>query len=184
MPWEVEQKFRVNGFSRIEQGLVACGMALGDTAQQTDHYFNHPARDFARTDEALRLRQDGERNFVTYKGPKIDATTKTRRELELPLPAGDQLISQYRALWEALGFRYVATVHKRRRTAAVHWEQRDFEVVLDEVERLGWFVELETQAGEEELDAARAALASLAARLGLTNIERRSYLELLLAEGK
>ena len=44
-----------------------------------------PCRDFAQTDEALRIRTVGDTSFVTYKGPKLDATTKTRRELELPL---------------------------------------------------------------------------------------------------
>jgi adenylate cyclase class IV len=54
------------------------------------------------------------------------------------------------------------------------------EVAVDEVDRLGSFVELEVLASEKTLDAARACVVSLAAELGLSVSERRSYLEMLL----
>ena len=86
------------------------GPAIG----QSDRYFAHPSRDFARTDEALRIRTVGASSFVTYKGPKIDVTTKTRRELELPLDPGDADGSQFAELLTALGFTPVAVVRKQR----------------------------------------------------------------------
>jgi adenylate cyclase class 2 len=55
------------------------------------------------------------------------------------------------------------------------------EACLDEVERVGRFAELEILAPEEHLDSARTVLLSTAAALGLTQSERRSYLEMLLA---
>ena len=58
------------------------------------------------------------------------------------------------------------------------------EVVIDEVESLGTFVELETLIdegdGETERTAARNCLLALATELGLSRSERRSYLGLLL----
>ncbi len=147
---------------------------------QSDLYFAHPARDFAQTDEALRIRRVGQHNFVTYKGPKIDQTTKTRREIELDLPAGDRGAADFQSLFEQLGFRTVAEVRKHRRTWLLDWQGHAVEAALDEVDRVGTFVELEITADEGGLDAARAALAALAAELQLTSGERRSYLELLL----
>jgi adenylate cyclase class 2 len=182
MPWEVEQKFRVDRFQDVMQALQKLGATLSAPIVQSDHYFNHPSRDFQRTDEAFRLRRQGAANCLTYKGPKVDPETKTRRELELPLPPGETMIEQYRELLEALGFLYVATVGKTRRTASLAWNSRPFEVALDEVPPLGTFVELETAAVDAELDAAQAALAALAQRLGLSHVERRSYLELLLTQ--
>jgi ABC-type sulfate transport system permease component len=41
-----------------------------------------------RYDEAFRLRRVGERNYMTYKGPKLDATTKSRPEEEVRLADG------------------------------------------------------------------------------------------------
>src|SRR5437764_734661 len=56
----------------------------------------------------------------------------------------------------------------------------EVEVCLDDVPEVGRFVELEIQAPEEQLDAARTVLLNVAAELGLSVSERRSYLELLL----
>ena len=85
MRYEVEQKFPVADMRAIREGLAALGAEVAAPQEEVDLYFAHPVRDFAATDEALRLRQKGPQNRITYKGPKIDTTTKTRREIELPL---------------------------------------------------------------------------------------------------
>jgi adenylate cyclase, class 2 len=181
MHWEVEQKFRVTDVQAIRSQLDALGVQWHEPIHQLDHYFNHPARDFGQTDEALRLRQVGEQNFITYKGPKIDATTKTRRELELPLPSGADIPRQFSELLTALGFVAVAIVRKTRQPGSLAWSAHPVEVALDDVQDLGSFVELELSADDRNLDAAKAALASLAERVKLVASERRSYLELLLS---
>ncbi|MCC7086215.1 MAG: class IV adenylate cyclase [Pirellulales bacterium] len=178
---EVEQKFPLVDSEAIDRRLAEIGACRGSEMAQVDHYFNHPTRDFAQTDEALRLRQIGEANFVTYKGPKFDVATKTRRELELPLPVGAAMAESFTELLLALGFRKVATVRKLRRVFHLFWEGTEIEIALDEVERLGAFLEMELVADEAGVDAAKQRLTSLAAELQLTDSERRSYLELLLA---
>jgi adenylate cyclase class 2 len=182
MHWEVEQKFRVPELPSVRAQLVALGMQIHQAIHQEDHYFRHPSRDFAKTDEALRLRQIGDQNFITYKGPKIDAATKTRRELELPLPGGAPVHAQFVELLLALGFSPGGVVRKRREPGKLTFESHEVEVALDEVEGLGAFVELEIGATDETLPSAKAALAALQNRLGLSGAERRSYLELLLAD--
>lgn len=180
MKYEVEQKFRVPDLGRLERLLSVRGIDVASPQEQSDTYFAHPSRDFATSDEALRIRRCQTENRLTYKGPKIDRHTKTRREIELPLPSGQAYVDQWTQLLEALGFRLVAVVHKRRRAADIPWQQRQIELCLDEVEGLGAFAELELLAEPEELDAAREAVGALAADLQLTQTERRSYLELLL----
>ncbi len=181
MHWEVERKFRVADVADVERRLAQLGATIEPSLEQCDQYFAHPARDFAQTDEALRIRQVAEQNLVTYKGPKVDPTTKTRRELELPLTPGAAAARDFAELLAALGFRAVLEVRKSRRIASVAWQGYHVEAALDDVAGLGQFVELELQATADGIDAARDALASLAAALGLTADERRSYLELLLA---
>lgn len=178
--YEVEQKFRLDNPADFESRLSAMGVRFGPVIDQSDQYFAHPARDFAKTDEALRIRSVGESNFVTYKGPKIDATTKTRRELELPIEPGARGAARFAELLLSLGFSSVATVRKQRRTAKLVHDARDAEVAIDHIERLGWFAEIELAASEAELDSARAAILELGQTLRLTQIERRSYLEMLL----
>ena len=49
-----------------------------------------------------------------------------------------------------------------------------------EADALGRFAELEVVAPEERYDAAKAAVLAAAAELGLSRVERRSYLEMVL----
>jgi adenylate cyclase class 2 len=177
---EVEMKFPVRDFTPLEKKLAEWGAREDAVRGDADEYFNAPDRDFARTDEALRLRRIGEANFVTYKGPKRDAQTKTRTEVEVPLAAGDGAAKDFAQLLVHLGYRPVAVVRKRRRV--FHLERNGFalEVCLDDVDRVGSFAELEIIAPEAHLDAARDVLRQVAATLGLSASERRSYLELLL----
>lgn len=180
MAIEVEQKFPIADVEALRRRLNALGARPGETQQQMDLYYAHPTRDFATTDEALRLRRIGARNYLTYKGPKLDATTKTRHEIEIQLESGDEAAENAAKLFEALGFRHVAQVRKRRDHATLQWQEYEIGVSLDRVESLGDFLELEIMAGPDAVDAARRAIASLAARLDLGNGERRSYLELVL----
>lgn len=178
---EVEVKFADVDFPRLEVQLAQWGVTAASERNDADHYFNAPDRDFARTDEALRVRRIGPLNYVTYKGPKRDAQTKTRTEIEVPMADGDQAAADFMRLLTCLGYRPVAVVRKRRRLFHLRREEFNFEICLDEVEHLGRFAEIEVLAPEEQLDEARAAVLRLAAALGLTVGERRSYLEMLLA---
>lgn len=180
MHFEVEQKFPVANLALIEAQLHILGATFGAPLDQVDRYFAHPARDFATTDEALRVRRVGNENCITYKGPKLDSTTKTRREIELPLAGGEEYLARYTELLTALGFNVVAEVSKHRTPAELHWQGKNIEAALDNVTSVGTYLELEVIADEAELDEARATITSLAAKLGLSNSERRSYLELLL----
>ena len=180
MSYEVELKFPVADLRAFSQKLIDLAVAVSPAREEIDLYFAHPARDFAQTDEALRLRRRGDANYVTYKGPKIDATTKTRREIELPLAPGPESLAAWTALLEAVGFRPAGEVRKSRRTAVVPWQGRRAEASLDEVDGLGTFVEFELVVEEGEVEAAKVCIQSLARSFGLAQGERRSYLELLL----
>jgi adenylate cyclase class 2 len=211
--YEVEQKYPLSDGSTVEAALVRLGATWHGTAEQVDRYFNHPSRDFAVTDEALRLRRTDDTLAITWKGPRLDATAKTRREIELPLveaavpaaalveaavpaaalveaavPAAALVeaavpasLDRWTELLEALGFRQVREVAKRRRLATVAWQGMAIEVAIDQVAGLGDFVELELLADAPGIAAAAARVESLARELGCTNPERRSYLEMLLA---
>lgn len=182
MNFEVEHKYHVNDLAALEKRLASLDARILDEVEQVDLYYAHPNRDFAATDEALRLRRAGYQNFITYKGPKIDSTTKTRREIELRLPPGNDAEADFAELLEALSFRPIAEVRKRRRAAEIPWHDRSVKGALDAVEGLGLFIELELTVDEPEVDAAKECLRSLAEALELEPIERRSYLELLLAK--
>ncbi len=179
MRYEVERKFRLEDLGSLVEKVERAGGTFSKAETQEDTYYAHPARNFAETDEALRIRSIGSKNFVTYKGPKIDPETKTRHELELPLDHGSRGREQFGQLLEALGFQKVRTVKKQRQRARLTIRDWEFEVDLDTIDGLGQFVELETMADESQLDAARSHMAELASQLGLSLDERRSYLEMM-----
>jgi adenylate cyclase class 2 len=178
---EVEMKFPVKDFGMLLHRLDELKAQLHETREDADTYFNAPDRDFAKTDEAVRIRRIGQANFVTYKGPKIDLHTKTRTEIEVPLAPGDKPAADFANLLQRLGFRPVATVKKQRRL--FHLDRAGFalEISLDEVIGVGTYAELEIQAEQDRLEAAKAALLETAHELGLETSERRSYLEMFLA---
>lgn len=177
---EVELKFPAEDLDAVRDRLGGFGAVAGDAVEQADTYFNHPARDFAETDEALRLRAVGEHAVVTYKGPKRAGVTKTRRELELPLAT--DTVDGWAEILATLGFHAVATVKKRRTPFATTHEGRAVEITLDDVEGVGTYVEIEAiAASDADRAAAETCVAAVAWELGLSSPERRSYLEMLLA---
>lgn len=182
MNYEVEQKFPVADVAALEAKLAALGVAVGRPGSEIDHYYAHPCRDFTQTDEALRIRRADRAAYITYKGPKVDATTKTRREIEILLSPDEERIAGWESILEALGFTPVGEVVKYRRKAHVPWQGRRVEASLDEVVGLGTFIELELVTDDRDLEAAKACIRSLAQELGLSGSERRSYLELLLED--
>ena len=180
MNYEVEQKYPVADLQQLKLELAKMNATPEPAIEQVDQYFAHPAKDFSQTDEALRIRRVGEQNYLTYKGPKLDTTTKTRREIEVPLESGELGFDRFAELLESLGFRTVAQVRKARQPFKLRWQDRAINVDLDEVVGVGSFVELELIVADDEVEAAKACIATLAAHLQLAQNERRSYLELLL----
>jgi len=171
---EVEAKAHLDEPERVITSIIELGGHEIYFTVQRDTYYRHPGRDFARTDEALRIREEEGRSFITYKGPKLDADTKSREELEVPLVDPKDL----GVLLLRLGFDPVAVVEKRRRGYLVG----TLEVCVDEVKGLGHFLEVEARECED-LEEGKTRVLGLLDALGLTRLERKSYLELLLERG-
>lgn len=182
---EVELKYRVPDPAAVVARLAALGAVRVGEAVEADHYFNAPDRDFRATGEAFRLRREGGSNRFTYKGPKREAATKTRTEIEIPVGYGDAGAADAERLVLALGFRPVAVVRKTR--TAYDLSRGDFTatVCVDRVDGVGSFVEVEVVCDDAKVAAAEAVVLGLGAELGLTEPEPRSYLGMLLeAEGR
>jgi adenylate cyclase class 2 len=197
--YEVEVKVRAD-HGPVRERLAERGAEPVDEVEQVDTYYDAPHREFAETDEALRIRRetpadssnggggdadDGETPAdaeegdgfaeLTYKGPLVEAESKTRREVETEVAEGEAAGD----VLDALGFDPAATVRKDRERFALN----GFTVTLDAVEGLGEFVEVETEVGDEEsVEAAREEAYRVLRELGLDPEEqiRTSYLGLLL----
>ena len=172
---EVEVKAKVDDLKKFEVELKAIGGQFIKKVKDVDLYFNAPHRDFMQTDEALRIRRRDDEISVTYKGPKFDLKSKSREEVNLSI--NDAFTAE--KLFEFLGFRKAGMVIKTR----LIYKLSDVEVSLDEVDGLGSFIEVETEAmDKKEAIKKRDELLKILKSLGVEEsaFERRSYLELLL----
>jgi len=231
--FEVEQKFRLSSPSAFLEAARELGVTWKKRVVEVDTYFQHPARDFVQTDEALRIRRHltfqgfcskdktpervSVESLITFKGPKLDPVAKIRKELELPLahrmelppdrfagfgvkpeielaswnvqPLFDLLetleetrpAAQWREMLELLSFRPVQNVCKVRTKAWSLWDGEPVEFSFDEVTPIGTFAELEFLAVDESaVSSAKTRLLNLSEKMGLKDVEPRSYLALVI----
>ncbi|MDR2643029.1 MAG: class IV adenylate cyclase [Planctomycetaceae bacterium] len=187
--YEVEMKFHVDDIDAFERQLGELGIKFApDNVEEIDKFYSHPQRNFNQTDECLRLRLrkfvDGrEEKFLTYKGPKLDKETKTRRELEIQIE--DDITLEL--ILNSLGFQTADSVRKFRKQAQIIIDNSVVELLLDFVPELadesnktnGNFVEIETIANEYDLESKRRLILDLAKKLNLTESILSSYLALI-----
>lgn len=168
---EVESKYRSPGNDKVEKALGKLGAELVREEETEDIYFQHPGRDFGKTDEALRLRKREGASELTYKGPRMKLDHTKARE-EVTLRTDDPLAAQ--RIVERLGFKEFMSVRKRRK----NFKYDKIWIAVDVVDGLGEFVELELIT--EEPRRAEALIEQMRAELSLTDFEPKTYLELIL----
>ncbi|MFW6321975.1 MAG: class IV adenylate cyclase, partial [Halohasta sp.] len=172
--YEVELKLEAD-HDELREVLAELGADHVDSRHQTDTYYNAPHRDFAETDEALRIRHeqpaDGEAvTKLTYKGPLVERESKTREEHETAADDADALAG----VLDGLGFEPAARVEKDREFYVLE----GYTISLDRVTNLGEFVEIERETTEAEVERVREGAVDLLSQLGLDASEqiRTSYL--------
>lgn len=177
---EVEVKLPVFRRPVIEQGLRRLGFIPGHLIKESDTYFTSDFHDFMGTDEALRIRESENLSntravsFLTYKGPKLDSVSNTRKELETEVADGGVC----RNILLSLGYRELAPVRKLRQ----YYHLENITACVDQVEGLGSFLELEMLVEQESerpdaLKKIEAILHDLDCRMEDTT--RYSYLFML-----
>lgn len=182
-PLEAECKFRVSDIAYVKQNISSAGGEFLRRELHRDTYLRHPSRDFRQTDEALRIREINGEPWVTYKGPRLAGPIKIRPEIELPL--APKTVEQWLQIWTSLGFVIAASVEKEREIYRCTFESRELTVTLDSVTDLGEFAEVERVLDSaEEIQQAQSDILELAKKLGLKEIERKSYLGLLLQKSE
>jgi len=170
---EVEIKVRIKNKDEIAERLKKLGFKFIKRKFQEDIYFNGIDRDFRKTDEALRIRDEDGTYYVTYKGPKIDRVSKTREEIEVKIDDKEKM----RLIFKKLGFKEVRPIRKVREI----YKKEDITASIDDVEGLGLFLELEKNIYNinEKDEALKELMETLKAlNISKDNTIRKSYLEL------
>ncbi len=184
MALEIEIKVKVPSLDAIREKLQQNGARLIADQDEHDFYYNAPHRDFAVTDEALRIRYLTNQICgkvmppnVTYKGPKVGREGfKSREELIVDLSSAEE----YCTILERLGFRLTAEVVKHREI----YQCEGAIVTLDELPGVGTFSEIEASFDLSDDDA--ISVINKTAEMAGIEGERltKSYLEIMLDSRK
>lgn len=172
----IEIEIKAHSNKKIEQKIKEKAKFKKEKTQ-SDFYYNHPNRDFGKTDEALRLRKENKKTYITYKGPKINEKTKTRKEIEEEVESYEKS----KKILELLGFEITGKVQKKRQI----YELNNYQITIDKVNDLGRFIELEKKSKQYNKEMIDKAINFLK-KLGIKekDFEKKSYLELLLEKNK
>ena len=177
---EVEVKVPVKNRILIEDALLQMGFAKGDLVKESDFYFDSSLHKLKDNDMALRVRMcenltvGSTEHTMTFKGPKMDTISMTRKELEMNIEdtgIGKEILI-------SLGYEPVPPVIKLRQ----HFHRKQITACLDQVERLGEFLELEIVVSQaQKKDAALNEILSLLQALEYKpeEIIRTSYLSMI-----
>ena len=168
---EVKIKVDCELFQLLHSKLESLGFDCKGPIMEIDIYYSHPCRDFVETDEALRLRFMSEKQVkLTYKGPRrlIGGSVKEREEIEVVVENANALES----ILLRLGFKPAVKVKKRRTYCS--WDGTI--VVLDKVEKLGCFVEVEASDERVINEIIESIGLSGAERIELTYAEMLSHI--------
>jgi adenylate cyclase class 2 len=145
---EREIKLRFDSASDARAAVMGIGAApLNARRFQEDRLFDTDGEDLRRQRCVLRIRSDGQRSLLTFKGPVQPGPMKLREELETAVSNGDVLHQVLQHLGLHVWFRY----QKYREEFACE----EVVIAVDETP-IGTFLEIEgTEAG---ITATAAAL--------------------------
>ncbi|UCG00415.1 MAG: class IV adenylate cyclase [Candidatus Heimdallarchaeota archaeon] len=184
---EIEMKIPLKAQYSPENVMSNLLNEFGSTSEeisQTDYYFSSPIHNFAITDEALRVRQirgkSGKKETeITYKGPKQGKSMKIREEITILTYSNN-----VQKFLQCLGFSLFGVVKKKR----MNWFVDDLVISLDEVEDLGFFMEIEITTlseNSENIFNSKERIIRIVKKLipdWAGEDERKSYLELKIAK--
>ena len=173
---EIEIRFLLEKekFLEIKEKLGKIAKFVKKT-QQIDEYFTPPHKNFAEPEfpfEWLSIRKRGEKSILSYKHwyPENARLTTHCDELEVEIKSPEQM----EKIFSALGFKRLVVNEKERESYIYNDE---FEIALDIVKDLGYFIEIETIKNFGSVEKAREKLFEFAKSLGIdtSNPDERGY---------
>lgn len=160
---EREQKYRIPDPNPVRRRLLGLGAVAHASGFERNELFDFEGR-LRSQGQKLRLRRHGAKfAALTFKGPRLAGSQKTRMEVETPVD-----YEATKRILELVGFRIKETYSKIRE----EYRLDGCAVCLDHIPNAGWFVEIE---------GGSAKIRDIARRLGLSSADReqRSYRRLI-----
>jgi adenylate cyclase class 2 len=139
MRHEIEAKIKVPVLGPVADKLRELGAEFLHDVRQIDTYFTDTNKLLHKNDCGLRIRQEFTESrhstMVTFKGARLQSRYKSRPEYETGISDAGTM----EKIFESLGYAKRLTFEKKRAV----WQISDCIICLDELPRLGCFVEVE-----------------------------------------
>jgi len=163
---EIEIKFKVEDVDSFRKQLKEIGAGLKSIKNQRDTYFFHTTKEeLSDVPTYLRVRTTDDESLVAMHY-KLEAYEW--EEIETKVEDGDKV----RKIYENLGFEIDVEVVKKRET----YEILEGEIVIDHVENVGIYVEIEVDTMENLLRYCRIFGVEYGENVGL---EGKSYADIV-----
>ena len=164
--FEIKFKFRVKDKKEIDNTFKKLNCEFSELHQCDHIYVKNGIKDFniPSGENVLRIREQNGVNYITLK--------QRLNHLEYETIVEDSKVINN--IFIALGYHKLVEVDKYRKETSI----KGFNVTIDEVSRLGCFVEIEKLTeNEEEIENIRNEILNFASELGFTedDIEREKY---------
>lgn len=169
---EIEIKVMVEKaeFDRVKNKLPAFG-SFRIAVNQIDEYYNPPHKDFFAVKpqpvEWLRIRTNDEKNIFEYTRNFDDEKKGQFYANEYETEVLN--VQELQDILALLGFKKVIEIDKKRE----YWDCGDFEVSLDEVKDLGFFIEVEANRLFEDAIKTRKECINFLEKIGVGNFEEK-----------
>jgi adenylate cyclase class 2 len=142
---EIEAKMQLQDSNAVREALQQLGARSHGRIFETNTFFDSNEGQLKSSDRGLRIRveqRDGETPVVTitHKGPRSPGQLKSRQESEVRVDDAHRAAE----LLGELGYKPVLTFEKRRH----RWELDDCRIELDDLPKLGEFIEIEGPSDE------------------------------------
>ncbi|MFV8127560.1 class IV adenylate cyclase [Streptomyces syringium] len=165
---EAELKARVQRPEEVMRRLDE--RAAGRAEVYQDTYYDDAAGALEKEDRELRVRTvhgpDGTRSFLTYKGARVDDASGSKPEHETRIEDAEAV----HAVLRGLGYAPAIAFEKRCRNYEFMARGRTMLATLVRVPEIeGTFLEVETQVGQADLQAALEDVRAILWELGLTD---------------
>ena len=182
---EVEIKIPVSKslFEKAKRSVKKIGKYIS-YSREIDKYVNAPHRNFLAknpTEEFLRVRSKKGGDYFTYKHGYWNSKNEHTHSDEFETKV--ESLKELEKILKVLNFKNILLIDKQREIYKVN---SSFEISLDRVKGLGYFIEIESLKGFGNHDKAMEKIYTFAKELGLNPTKRDSkgYVTLMMEKKK